>query len=506
MKKFLSLLLVLMLCVTAFAACGGKDDGGQPAPAPSAGGEAEPADGGTAAPDAGGDTITILYPGDESDRMTSFLANEFADRMQADLGLTVKMIFVPWDQYWDKKDIMLASKEPIDLYWDGLPDLSTMMNKKQCQPLDELIELYGQDMLDALPMEHIEGGLVDGQIYGIPSAYAPSSAMFELVCLRQDILEAVGMESVSTPDDLMEFSKKATEMFPNINGGGDPLIKPLNRYFADEPMHWVAYADLVAFGEESGKAISFYESEGFKKLSQFNREMTLAGLYKDDVTTKYNERDSRVQTGNYIWVEGSLGKETEIVDAVRANAPDAVMKSYLLAPEKPKYITAAGGEVLCIPYSAPNPIGAMRWINWLYSNQENYLFAIYGVEGTDYEIVDGRINRLINDELFYEWMFRNKNFQLFTPEADQDFIDLYDTWDSTAIVSPSFGFIFDNSSVKEIELRLQEVDKQFAVIRTGFVDFDSEYPKAVEALKEAGIDEYVAEVQRQLDEFIASKG
>ena len=80
-------------------------------------------------------------------------------------------------------------------------------------------------------------------------------------------------------------------------------------------------------------------------------------------------------------------------------------------------------SVICIPYSAPNPSGAMKWLNWLYSSQENYLFALYGVEGKDYEIVNGRINRLITDELFYEWMFRNKNYQMFPVETDEAYIE-----------------------------------------------------------------------------------
>lgn len=249
---------------------------------------------------------------------------------------------------------------------------------------------------------------------------------------------------------------------------------------------------------------SYYESEAFQKVAKFNREMTLAGLYPDEMTTNYNERDSRVQSGNYLWVEGSLGKETEIIDAVRANAPDAVMKNYLLAPEKPKYITAAGGEVICIPYSAPNPSGAMKWLNWLYSSQENYLFALYGVEGKDYEIVNGRINRLITDELFYEWMFRNKNYQMFPVETDEAYIEATKTWDDDAIRSPIFGFVYSDENLKEIELNLVEVEKQFEAIRSGFVDFDTEYPKAVEALKNAGIDEYIADLQRQVDEFLAA--
>ena len=55
------------------------------------------------------------------------------------------------------KDIMLAANEPIDLYWDGLPDLSTIVNKKQAMVLDDLIEEYGQDMLKVLPMERLQG-------------------------------------------------------------------------------------------------------------------------------------------------------------------------------------------------------------------------------------------------------------------------------------------------------------------------------------------------------------
>ena len=43
--------------------------------------------------------------------------------------------------------------------------------------------------------------------------------------------------------------------------------------------------------------------------------------------------------------------------------------------------------------------------------------------------------------------------------------------------------------------------KDLAAIRSGFVDFETEYPKAIEKLKAAGIDDYVAEIQRQLDEF-----
>ena len=60
---------------------------------------------------------------------------------------------------------------------------------------------------------------------------------------------------------------------------------------------------LAFFNEETKEVFSYYESEAFQKVAKFNREMTLAGLYPDEMTTNYNERDSRVQSGNYLWVE-----------------------------------------------------------------------------------------------------------------------------------------------------------------------------------------------------------
>ena len=164
MKRTISLLLCFVMALLLLASCGQDGGAGSSAPATSGNG------GNTSSGKP--EEITILYPGEESDRMTSFLNGEFAERMLEDLNMKVNVIFVPWDQYWDKKGIMLGSQEPIDLYWDGLVDLGEFVNKKEAQPLDDLIEQYGQDMLKVLPMEHIQGGAIDGTIYGIPSASA----------------------------------------------------------------------------------------------------------------------------------------------------------------------------------------------------------------------------------------------------------------------------------------------------------------------------------------------
>jgi putative aldouronate transport system substrate-binding protein len=509
-KRFIALLLTAVLALSVLGGCGDeKKPAGNDNPTQGASAKQETT--ATKAPDKPGEvsTVVILYPGEETDSMANFINNQLNPRLADEIGIKLKFIYKGWDQYWEQKSILLAAKEPIDLYWDGLPDLSTMVNKQEAQPIGDLIKENCPDMLKVIPESQLAGGLVNGVQYGIPSAYAPSSCMFQLVCVRQDILEGVGMTEIKTADDLKKFASLAADKYPEMNGPADIIFKPLTRNFADEQYTWCAAGDSVVYGEETHKAYCYFETEAFKKVAQFNQSMYNDSLYRDELTTNYNERDSRMQQGTYLWVEGSLGKENEIIASVRSNDPNAKLKSYLLNPTADKYITACGGEVLCVPYSATNAAGAMKFLNWLYKNQENYLFCLYGPEGDNYTIENGRI--VLKDPgfegYFYEWMFRNANYTMFTSDVTEDFIKMYETWDDNAKTSDVIAFHFDNSNVREIETAINEVvNQRFTPIECGFVDFETSYPAALAELKAAGIDTYVAEVQRQLDEFFKVNG
>ena len=104
-------------------------------------------------------------------------------------------------------------------------------------------------------------------------------------------------------------------------------------------------------------------------------------------------------------------------------------------------------------------------------------------------------------------MFRNANYTMFTSDVSEDFIKMYEDWDKNAKTSDVIAFHFDNSNVREIETAINEVvNQRFTPIECGFVDFETSYPAAIAELKAAGIDTYVAEVQKQLDEFFKVNG
>ena len=456
--------------------------------------------------------ITILMPGEETDEYAAFINGPFAQKVEEDLQMKVNFRWLSWSDYWDQKQLWFAANEKVDLYWDGLTNLPDIVNRKEAQPLDDLLKEYWPESMNAIiPESQLAGGKVNGIQYGIPSAYAPSSSMYQQVCVRQDLLEAVGMTTIETAEDLRQYAELVQQNFPEFKGPADPVFKALFRYFDDEQYFSLFNDYLISFAEGEKKAVLQSDTVAFEKTARFNHEMYLDGLYGDELAIKYNERDSRMQTGLYIWVEGSLGKDQEILGAVQTADPTARLATYTLAPEKPHYINATGGEVLCIPYSAPNPAGAIKFLTWLWANQDNYLFCLYGVKGQDWDINEnGRLVTISEtasgDGYFYEWMFRNANYTVFKDGVSDEYIEKYQHWDDNAIPSGMLGFAFNNEGFEAIQTACTEAWKNMTPILYGYVDYDENYPKAAEEMKTAGIYELVDEYNRQLAEYMAQNG
>ncbi len=507
LKKALSVVVVLALSTSMLIGCGKSS--GQPAAenTSSAGTNSAAAvstETGSGVPKEFVE-LKVLYPGDMSGRMEDFLNNEYKDRLKNDLNMSLEVMYSPWDQYWNKKDMMLAANEQIDWYWDGFSNLSQMTSKNQNIPLDDLLK-YAPDLLKAIPMENINAAKINGKIMGIPATNAPTSAMLQQVDIRQDLLEAVGMTEIKTTADLKQFGEKVKAKYPDMNAGSHPVISALAREFSDQGLIFITDSFMLCAGQDDNKIYSFYETDAYKKLCEYNRELYLEKLYTDDVTIKYNEGDARMKTGKYIWGEASLGKNLEIIQDVRKNAPDAKLETYLIAPDKPKYRASPSGEVICISPTSVNTERTVMYLNWIFKNQDNYLTTIYGLKDKDYKIENNRIKLLTNDSFFYEWMFRNVNYQMFTDDVSDKYIETYKNWDKDAKLSNTFGFVFDSSSVKTEEARIKDVvGKQLVPMSTGFIDSKDNYEKAMKALKTAGIDKYREECQKQFDAFLAGK-
>ncbi|MDR2304797.1 MAG: DUF3502 domain-containing protein, partial [Treponema sp.] len=75
-----------------------------------------------------------------------------------------------------------------------------------------------------------------------------------------------------------------------------------------------------------------------------------------------------------------------------------------------------------------------------------------------------------------------------------------------AILQKDIGFIFDAEPVKVEYAQITAVVNEYAPqIVLGFTDYDAAYPEFLRRLKNAGIDKYVAEYQKQFSAFYKNK-
>lgn len=452
-------------------------------------------------------TLKIVMPGDESARMTEFLTNEFAEKIKSDLNIELDVSFSPWSEYFNKIPMMLAAGEEIDWLWNGVGNVPSLVAKKFLLPLDDLFAANAPDLAKLIPKENLDAGRVNGKLMYIANTNTPTSSLFQTILAREDILEKIGITTIKSVEDLNKIATavKNDSTLKTMNIFASDITNPLSRLYFDNPIY-IPENTGIAIDLKANKVFSYFESEGYKKSAKQMEEWKNKGWINDDVTIKPNEYMNRMASGNYLFALGAISRPMEDINAVRANIPTAKYKEYLLNPDMPTYKAIATNNVLMISATSKHPDRAMQFINWMYKSKDNYNLCIYGVKDKDYTIKNDLITQVNKDSLFYEWMFRNVAIMDFPDNIDTEFIGTYKNWDNDAIISDILGFSFDSTTVSSESSKLVTVKaEKFDPISTGFVAFDNYYEDAVKSLKAAGIEKYVLEYQKQIDDFIASK-
>ncbi len=508
----LSLLLVtVVLIASMLASCGAAPvtESASAAPASSEAASVEPS---TAASESASAeesptqqefvTLQIIYPGDMSKRMESFLSNEFATKMKDELSLAVELSWIPWDQYWGKKDVMIAAGEQIDWYWDGGPNFSQVITKSASTDIDELLQKNGTDILRMIPKENFDPFRKEGKIHAIPIQAAPTAEKFKSTLARTDFMEEAGISDIKSVADLETYYTAVVAKHPEMKFSAG--IPSMQREYIPFNSTTYGVGGSILLNEDTGKAEAYFLNPAYEAMCRKVAEWNAKGWIGEDLTLKAQEDLGRFATGLYLFNSGAISRPMENINDVRKNAPEATLNEYLLSPEKPKYKWLSSTEIIVISPTAKYPDRAMQMINWFLASKENYMFAIYGVEGQDYKMEGDRISQLTTDSLWYEWMFRNREYVQFPTTVTDDFIKVYKAWDEGAVLSKAFGFTFDTAASADQEAQLKAVlDESFLALTTAYVDFDKNYPKAVEDLKAAGMETYVAEFQKQLDAYLA---
>ncbi|MDQ0113785.1 ABC transporter substrate-binding protein [Paenibacillus harenae] len=499
-RVWVSLFLAALLLITACS------NGGESSETPesttaggnneSAGNELKPA------------KLKIVLYGEESPRMKELAKAEFKDIVKKEINADIEFQFIPWTEYGGgKTDLMLSTGEDFATYTDTNYMVKSVA-KGLYADLTPYMGTVAEDMIKTVDENSFKAFQLGGKQYAVPVGNKPNSGEFYSVLVRQDLLEEVGMGSVSSLAELEQFYDKVHAAHPDLIGYASTDARRMLMYeYTDKNLYW--QNDFLAIDEsaDNDQIISWFESEEFKAYSGLMRGWYEKGIIPKYAATNTPQLQSDWNSGKAMFWAGTAARPFEGAATISQAVPGAKLTNYFLSKDLPKISRGTYSTAWFVSANAADPERYVMFFNLLQKNQELYDLFAYGIPDKDYTLDEnGRLTRNTTDSLIPDWLLMNKNFIRFDKSVPDDFIAKYKAWDDEAIISKGAGFNFDNTPVKNEETKINGVFSEFlAPIASGFLDYEENFPRALEKLKAAGFDAYIAEYQKQFSEWYAAK-
>ena len=260
------------------------------------------------------------------------------------------------------------------------------------------------------------------------------------------------------------------------------------------------------------KVENVYESEVFKTWCDRFYRWNQAGYISGDAMTDKNGASARIKSGSYMammacgkpayenQISGECGRPMTVFDVGEPFMSSSAVSSF----------------PWCINQNCEDKVAAIQVLEALYTDPVVANFVCWGEEGVEYVVnADTTINWGpgvdSNTSEYYPnvlWMMPNQ-YAAHVWEGDP--IDVGEQTaifnDTCPVKSKALGFTWDNSEYAAEYTALQNAYEEFSgKVIYGFVDPETGLKELNDALKAAGLDEYMAAKQAALDAWAKEAG
>ena len=263
--------------------------------------------------------------------------------------------------------------------------------------------------------------------------------------------------------------------------------------------------------------VDLFETQEYMDYAKQMRAWYQAGYINPDVTTISDDVTSQMKSGNYLGAIGSSAPGGSI------GMENNVGVDFVEFPIVEPYATTmyASEALWAIPNTCENPERVIQFLNLLYQDRdlEKDIDSLLsdGLEGVSYTVVEKiEGSRAIVDRgegTWSQWVPNDLyGNSLTVPRFAPNTADIYDELDAynqkildDGRITKAFGYVFNPENVSTQVAAVSSVATQYrSIIGYGSVDPEEVMPEFIEALKDAGIDDVIAENQKQLDAWYAA--
>jgi ABC-type sugar transport system, periplasmic component len=447
--------------------------------------------------------------------------------LKEDINATLDASFLSWSDWKQKYPLLFASGDDFDLIFTAnWAQYSTQASKGGFLELTkDMIDKYMPKTAGNMYPEAWEQAKIDGKVYMLPYNYKEIQGNFTI--LRGDLLDKYGL----TADDVMKDSKsiekyyeafsKDTKM-PAILGGGRswsgmPLYWPLemmkNWFHIDGTGNFHMYYDDT---QDSPKVFPFIDTDAFVEGVKVSKEWVDKGIIsKSAMVNKSSDGLNDFMNSKVPLVGFNLLTTNSNYISITSEHPEwniVVKDANYGNPVDLKPFTQGG---MAINRLSKNPERALMMLD-LFRNDERYFnLTTYGIDGTHYKLSDdgksivplaGNVNFALDSGS--PWGWRDDNLYKKVEGGIPEYQQFRDNMIATAVSPKLQSFVFDDTNVKNEIAAVNNVLEQYekpmvyGIIKKSV---EEDVKDLRERMKKAGSEKVVAEIQKQVDAYLAAQ-
>ncbi len=511
-KRILALMLAAGLLLSA-TACGeaASSSTSSAASGTDSSSEGESSDGessesGAAALDTSEEVELVLYVVSDEPAGQDTITDNFNTIAKEKLNATLKINYIGWAEYANKYPLLFSSGEEFDLAYSATwLNFSSLAQRGAFMNLDELWPTYAPNNFAQQSETALQQATVNGSYYAIPTLLPTYSAYGPIY--RTDVLEGTDwdgqMETFEDYEEYMDIIKETTDMEPiAIYQSGSEI----DSVYMKNQSQVGLINDIFYFdpSEENPQIYTMYEYEGTPDFLEMVNRWNEKGFFgksalSDTDSTKF---DTGIAASFLHNIDAFEGRAIDYPDYQVQYANFATDVSNLPFTQ----------DACVVPTSSKNPERALALYDLITSDEEAFMAFFYGIEGTTYELDDNDQITIIdptNMPPSAMWASRVPEFvkdRVGSPESVSEFKAGFDEYIQDGVGSQKYAsFVLDTTPFETELAACQAVHQQYWwPLELGYTDQVTGLQEYQEKMEAAGVDTVIAEIQTQLDAYIAS--
>lgn len=419
--------------------------------------------------------------------------------------------------YKDKWDMKMATNESVDLAWIGsdVINFDDEVKKGSFMVLDYLLTSSGNHLTSGIPDLLWDLEKHDGNIYGVPVMGIQYEKQYAIAANAYLMNRYGNIEEIGKVNRNNKYTtKKCFDIFEDFLQGvyeaGDIGTGISYLTFADladkgyEGIYGIASPFVIKIFDNDLRVYNKYELESYQAYFSTMADWYHKGFIRNDVEYVINPtEDDGKENGSILYV-------TEFTDhGVGIRKKDAEYETVYERLQDYKYINAGScRNSIVIPKSAENPVRAMEVLNLLLSEdgKELYRMLVNGLEEEHYIILDHGLIARRRDN-YNSLLYSLPNYSIGNVfnnyESRVDEFKTINQFNQDSMISPLTGFDLDTRMIAVELTAIDIVVKKYKYeLCQGTNDnWEVLYQDFIEAMKEAGSEKVITEIQKQINEF-----